>query len=289
MKLPSGLRLAIFGAGSSGRAAYALLRRGNSIAGFLDSDPAKQGQEIDGVPVLPPSALATLEHDRIVIASMFDTEIAALLTGRLGVPESRLLRLPAYLLKAQAAPTGESDALALFARCFDMLHAADIPYFADHSLLLGVMREKGLIPWARELDLCVMEEDVPVLREVLRARGGEFGFEETRYRNGTAYWAAGETRMFKAASAEIDIHVKHRVSDADGERRVWCVGPYLLQADARHYAQASRQDFNGMPIRCPSAPESYLEAMYGTWRVKVKNWSYGDYRNIRATYPADFL
>lgn len=289
MKLPSGLRLAIFGAGSSGRAAYALLRRGNSIAGFLDSDPAKQGQEIDGVPVLPPEALATLAADRIVIASMFDKEIAALLTGRLGVPEGRLLRLPAYLLKTQAAAAGEADALALFARCFEMLHQTDIRYFADHSLLLGVMREKGLIPWARELDLCVMEEDVPALRETLRAQGGEFSFEEIGYRNGTEYWAAGDAKMFKAAGAEIDIHVKHRVTDADGDKRVWCVGPYLLQADARHYAEASRQDFNGMTIRCPAAPEAYLEAMYGTWRVKVKNWSYGDYRNIRATYPADFL
>ncbi|MDM7947760.1 MAG: hypothetical protein QUV20_15645 [Oceanibaculum nanhaiense] len=289
MKLPSGLRLAIFGAGSSGRAAYALLRRGNSIAGFLDSDPAKQGQEIDGVPILPPEALATLEHDRVVIASMFDTEIAALLTGPLGVPETRLLRLPAYLLKARSAPSGEASALALFARCFDMLHESGIPYFADHSLLLGIMRENGLIPWARELDLCIMEEDVPALREVLRAQGAAFDFEEIGYRNSTECWARGEARMFKAAAAEIDIHVKHRVADSDGEWRVWCVGPYLLQAGARHYAAASWQDFNGVPVRCPADPEAYLEAMYGSWRVKVKNWSYGDYRNIRATYPADFL
>lgn len=289
MKPPRDLRLAIFGAGSSGRAAYALLRGTNRIAGFLDSDPAKQGRKIDGVPVLPPEALATLAYDRIVIASMFDAEISALLTGTLGVAEDRLLRLPAHLLKAPSAAAGEADALALFARCFEMLHKAGIPYFADHSLLLGMMRENGLIPWARELDLCIMEEDAPALREVLRTQGAAFGFEEIGYRNGAEHWAAGSAKMFKAAAAEIDIHVKHRVHDPDGERRVWCVGPYLLQADARHYAQASQRDFNGLPVRCPAAPDAYLEAMYGAWRVKVKDWSYRDYRNIRATYPADFL
>lgn len=58
----------LWGAGSFGRLVASLLRKhGLNIAGFVDSDPAKQGQAVDGAPIVSPEALSP--GDKVLIAS----------------------------------------------------------------------------------------------------------------------------------------------------------------------------------------------------------------------------
>ncbi|WP_207459119.1 glycosyltransferase family A protein [Azospirillum sp. SYSU D00513] len=85
--LPQAGRVWIFGAGSAGRAALRQLTAVGQrprVAGFVDSQ--KTG-ELDGLPILPPSALRTApEADLVLIASQFWREIARTLAGTLPNP-----------------------------------------------------------------------------------------------------------------------------------------------------------------------------------------------------------
>lgn len=73
--------LYIWGAGHAGLEALRRLR-GRAVRGVIDSDPARWGSLVDGVPVVAPSAvLGRRPKPFIAIASMFEDEIVALLTG----------------------------------------------------------------------------------------------------------------------------------------------------------------------------------------------------------------
>lgn len=72
--------LAIWGAGSAGRAVLACLRRREGDADFfVDSDPTKAGGHVDGLPVVPPAALTAVEYARafVLVASVHAPAIEA--------------------------------------------------------------------------------------------------------------------------------------------------------------------------------------------------------------------
>jgi SAM-dependent methyltransferase len=66
----------VWGAGAAGRRLRALLR--TRVAAFIDSDPAKGGTAIDGVPVVPPAALDDpgLRGAYVLVASIHAPQIA---------------------------------------------------------------------------------------------------------------------------------------------------------------------------------------------------------------------
>ncbi len=71
----------IWGAGHAGRTALRRLR-GRDVRGFIDSDAARWGSLVEGLPVLEPSAvLGRRLKPFVVVASMFEDDIVAALTG----------------------------------------------------------------------------------------------------------------------------------------------------------------------------------------------------------------
>ncbi len=80
----AGRAVAIWGAGAAGRGCLAeLVGAGVAVAAFIDSDPAKQGTTVEGVPVVAPSWLPNPPEGAlrpfVVVASMFHAEITAAL------------------------------------------------------------------------------------------------------------------------------------------------------------------------------------------------------------------
>lgn len=69
--LPTGVRIAVFGAGSGGQRALRSLRaRGGDVACLTDNDRARHGSIIDGVPVVDPASLPTRGIDIVAVASL---------------------------------------------------------------------------------------------------------------------------------------------------------------------------------------------------------------------------
>ena len=82
----------IFGTGSNGERAWQAAAACSDIhvVCFADNNPARQGTELHGRPVIAPSALASTPFDFIVIASMFAADIQRQL-GDLGLPPERVV------------------------------------------------------------------------------------------------------------------------------------------------------------------------------------------------------
>lgn len=66
-------KIILFGAGSCGQRHAQEIRE--DIVCFVDNDPAKQGSEILGCPVIAADQIKTYDYDAIVIASIYESEI----------------------------------------------------------------------------------------------------------------------------------------------------------------------------------------------------------------------
>jgi hypothetical protein len=86
-------RLCVWGTGEAGLRVWETLSTlgGEMPAAFVDSDPAKQGRCFLRVPVVAPDELRDHPADRVLVASMFRSEIDQQL-ARLGVSADRIIR-----------------------------------------------------------------------------------------------------------------------------------------------------------------------------------------------------
>lgn len=79
----------IFGAGQGGINYYNTRYGGKKVVGFCDNSPEKQGKKLKGLKIYSPQELTTLTFDKIVIASMYSSEIYPQLIG-IGIPTNKL-------------------------------------------------------------------------------------------------------------------------------------------------------------------------------------------------------
>lgn len=83
----------LFGAGGGTHEVESVLGdAGKRVIGYCDNSPAKQGQKFNGKPVFRPGELKTMMGPKraIVISAAYQSEIAAQLTGDLGVERARV-------------------------------------------------------------------------------------------------------------------------------------------------------------------------------------------------------
>ncbi|MGH8018266.1 MAG: nucleoside-diphosphate sugar epimerase/dehydratase [Opitutaceae bacterium] len=68
-------KIVIFGAGKGGERALQVLRKKYQVVGFADSNPARHGTRLLGLPILAPSKLKDMGAEKIYIASQYAMEI----------------------------------------------------------------------------------------------------------------------------------------------------------------------------------------------------------------------
>lgn len=63
----------IFGASKNDKRTHDLVRESYQIVSYSDNDETKWGEEIEGIPIIPPEKIMEQEYDKIVIASITAT------------------------------------------------------------------------------------------------------------------------------------------------------------------------------------------------------------------------
>ena len=79
--------------------------RRHEVVAFFDNDSRKHGTTLLGLPVLAPAQIDTLTIDRLLIGSMYETEIRAQLRT-LGVPDDMMSLHPRGVLADLAPDSG---------------------------------------------------------------------------------------------------------------------------------------------------------------------------------------
>ncbi len=85
-------RIILFGASKSGEAAAKRFRRACNILYFCDNDKNKWGTRFQGIEIISPDKLGTLDFDKIIITSMYYDEISKQLSG-MGIENYEVFKL----------------------------------------------------------------------------------------------------------------------------------------------------------------------------------------------------
>jgi hypothetical protein len=139
----------IFGCGSAARRAYSFLAERYAIVGFADNNSKLHGSLFLGHLVHPPTALPRLQFDRVVIASMYESEIRRQLVAELSIPEEKIVLAPTEDADASAASTlgdGENPLSRYLAEGYHQISGWLHWPAVQATLLLGRIQHEHLAP-----------------------------------------------------------------------------------------------------------------------------------------------
>jgi hypothetical protein len=154
------------------------------------------------------------------------------------------------------------------------LDALGIRWFLIAGTLLGSIRDGGIIPWDKDVDIGVFDEDIDH-RSLERSltRAGTFSVR-------TVDLTTDRLRLRHVDGVQIDIFPHYTGSDSrlwhDGAATRWWNTPFDLR----------RLEILGIACLIPDPPEPYLEESYGAWQVPDRLFDARiDAPNVEVTDP----
>lgn len=164
-----------------------------------------------------------------------------------------------------------------------ILDTEGVRYWLEGGTLLGIVRERRLLPWDNDVDLSMMSEELPALlraKKAIRRAGLRVRVRRQQVDNGPL--KRGQVRLVQVAvprgwfgryPVTLDIFVKYRVENTV----CWSVGRSRNVLKATPWSlvkEQTRIEFSGRTYPAPANPAAYLEHRYGNWRQTVRNWDF---------------
>lgn len=275
----------IFGASLSGRSALTGISELYDVLAFVDNDSKKYGSSLQNIPIISPSEIATLQPDKILIASEFFEQIQEQL--KQSVPHIMVEVLPARLIKPIQLKNSHRQgqtAVDLLLMLSANLKLQDVPHYIDAGTLLGVYRDNALIPWDDDLDFSVNADflalTIKVIEQLLPKMLEITGVEWTlhQYINQQTYGVVpiGAIRALKLLpnnNGEIFPGIDFFVKYIQGEHMDYCLASRGFRMPSSHFSNMQSHTFAGGDVYLPNHVEAYLEGHYGDWQTPQKEWT----------------
>ena len=164
---------------------------------------------------------------------------------------------------------------------FDQKH---IPYHLEGGALLGIVRDKDLLPWDNDIDISIPSEaayEIPKLKWKLLFLGYRISTRKSLVSSGPI--KQGEYSIFKIKpllaycirwfipnyeSIVMDIFVKTK----DKTHTYWQAKDKVMRVENKFYQSFEPIDYYGQKLRAPNFYKDYLTEKYGDWSVTIKDW-----------------
>ena len=152
----------------------------------------------------------------------------------------------------------------------EVLDSLGIIFYLNHGILLGAIREKGFIPWDKDIDLRMpAEKQGPHVCEEFKKKG--FLCSPT-----ILYHNLISTYVLRKNHVKTDLALNHYYEPED--LTISLSGRPTTQNavhPARFYRKARFIKFMEVPVLAPYPPEEFLEFIYNKeWRTPVRDKSY---------------
>ena len=175
-------------------------------------------------------------------------------------------------------------ARVMLKRITDLFEELGIEYILDFGTLLGVIREKRLLPWDTDLDISITSKDLGKLIENKRK------IEKLGYRVRIRYFEKdigpfkkGEIRIIKVQTRKfgflkdkgiLDVFVMKNINEeysyVVNKKKTSAIKTIPLE----YHDNKTLIDFDDKQYSIPENYEQYLEYVYGDWRTPVKDWDF---------------
>ncbi len=162
-----------------------------------------------------------------------------------------------------------------------ILEKENIPYILDYGTLLGIVREKRLLPWDTDLDISIDYDFVKAFKKI-RWKIWLKGYRtRIRYYEKDVFgFKKGSVRIIKVQTRKFLFFRGYRLMDIFTKRKIdnqhfYTVyrTPYVLKSvPAKYYDNRTKIEFDSREYSVPEDYRGYLSYVYGDWKTPVKEW-----------------
>lgn len=290
--------IVLFGASEFGKKTFQRYKnkKNINIVAFSDNDISKHNKKFLNTKVVSPLELLSLNYDEIIISSMYDDEIFDQLI-ELGI-KKELISVSAVI--NNHTPFGEGERLdmahELLLFICDLFNKNSIEYHLDHGTLLGIIRDKTLLPWDKDIDFAMPSNEMDKILNILENTLRHFNSKYCKNNN----WSYnlrddGVIRIdkdfiFKQKTIKIfndynekltngfDLDIKFK--NEYNQKLYWTVGNRVLVSSQEICFPSASIEFNNYKLKVPKDTGKYLVSLYDNWKIPNKEWTYRQYANI---------
>jgi phosphorylcholine metabolism protein LicD len=165
-----------------------------------------------------------------------------------------------------------------------------IPYHLEGGTLLGIVRDKDLLPWDNDIDISIPKESISSVKKLkfqLLLKGYKLSSKKSKIQGGP--FKVGDQYIFKIKPLlayvtrwfipnyiekfiVLDVFIK-----IDQESfTYWQAKRMLMRVENKYYKSFETVDYQGHSLKVPNHYCDYLTEKYGNWSVPVKDWNCGE-------------
>lgn len=196
-------------------------------------------------------------------------------------------------------------AISTLIKITDILDRHNVPYFLEGGTLLGIVRDKAILPWDHDIDLSITEESINMvlkLRWVFFRHG--FNLSLRRSKTEAVPCNKNDITIIKIKpsfsyllsiifspryinSVICDIFVKKKHSGF----YYWQAMDKVMRVSENYFNSYTFVSFYNRNLKVPSNYINYLAEKYGDWTVSVKEMELRERRknNLEASKTVNII
>lgn len=179
-----------------------------------------------------------------------------------------------------------------------LLDKKGIPYYLEGGTLLGIVRDKELLPWDHDVDLAAPVEyanAILKLRYKLLFRGYKLSVRRSTQALGPV--KIGDYSVIKikpiggyfirwfmpryTSFIVLDLFLK----TTDQTHTYWQAKGKFMRVTNRYYQSNEEVEYAGRMLKVPNHYRDFLTDKYGDWSIPVKEWDCGRDERTIVTHP----
>jgi len=164
-----------------------------------------------------------------------------------------------------------------------------IPYHLEGGTLLGIVRDRELLPWDHDVDLSSPKpyaEKILALRFQLLLKGYKVSVRKSKHDVGP--FKKGDYSLIKIkpligyyikwfipnyqSFVVLDLFIKAQ----DATHTYWQAQEKVMRVENKYYKSFETIDYQGKPLKAPNHYKDFLTEKYGNWSIPVKEWNCGE-------------
>jgi lipopolysaccharide cholinephosphotransferase len=279
------IKTLLFGAGEGCRSFIKNEKNKRDFLAIIDNDLSREGEIFEHSLIISPFKINNYIYDEIVITTQWAKQVKMQLINDLHI-DSKFITIPPKNMLKKPQPFLDTNTHKLATLILQTLTKSaqkyNIELLVDFGTLLGIVRDQQIMPWDDDIDFAVHKNKSSTILSWLLGTLEISNFpvklvlekQSDKNANIVALLLKFTSPKYNSFTTSISFR-----DDVNGFS-VHLPSLGLWYAPSKHFLEFEEIEWKGIMLKIPKDYESYLEFLYGDWKVPKKFINMTDYNNL---------